>query len=1509
MCRYANRESSTSAGLRSCNFFPGLDSIGVPQRSTVFKTPLKFLSLIGLLLCATFAGAQAQTETAGVLSRSDAVVTGFSGIKPSDAPLPVGANPLDEFFIDLDGSSAQILSLAAPGAPPSGQLISTPSVLKITARQVGQVFATALDDGLGAGVPNIYLGATSAYGLHIVAPDSDGDGWPERLKTGAAAAEWMPGQLGSGLGGTPGSIYRLDGRTGEVTLFATVPGNSGPGLGDVVFDRNTRQFFASDLDDGRIYRISATGAVIDSFDHGVQGRPIAGLDAVEDDGEQADITDADFDIEKPETWGFTPAQRRVHGLAVREGRLFYAVNGQVWSVAISGDGFSAPRWELDADGLSGDGPNTDMLFNAQGQLYLAQRGEQRGSYDFSVFAEPEGSDVVRYRLEDPDDPTTESRWVEEPESYAIGLPEEHRQAEGGIALGYPYDENGFVRHGVCGGMLWSTGHRLRQSALAEEGAGEGESDVHGLQGNVVSLVRPQNVPPQQSYFADYDDFFGDAAKSGHMGDVEIWQPCEGAPDFTSAPPFGPLPPGILPPGDLPPDDLPPEFPPEYEYETNLRLTKRAGPKVCSTWFGGWLCRYRIRVTNTGPDDYFGPIMIEDALPTDPAGAVMGFSPEPPWACWNTGPSTHNCFRPGVFLAPGSSVGLTAYAWVPGDYGKCNLRNEARILWAPGGTQWNNDPTDDFDSANALIPADACDDPPEETDLKIYKRALGDCFALGGGLRCGYRVTVENQGPGAYDGNIVVADTVPAGTNAIFSGPPGLWVCGGASPNYTCTAAGVSLPNPGDSISFTVRVDLSHEQARELNCRVRNRVEITQAAGGSPLNTDPTNDTASALANVPDELCTAEPEKTDLKIYKRALACFRSEDGPRCGYRVTVRNLGPGTYQGDIKVEDTIPAGMSAVFSGPPGVWNCAGASPTYTCTAADAMLGIGEAITFTVRVDFTPEQARQSDCRIRNRVKITEAAGGTPQNTNPANDTANAVADVPEEICKLGLRSNLRIDKQASPTFCEKAADGWWCRYAIRVANMGPGTYEGPLEVTEALPGEPMNATWNIPWNCAGMGGGGGAVCNHPYTVMAPMTSRILFLKVKFSDDLVREKNCALPNVATITDAPGGTPKNTNPADDVAGDSAKVPVEFCEKEPTNLLLIKQGAQPECNTIGGGLYRCPFNVIVQNIGAGKYDGPITIRDDILGAEGSSITMEVPVPWNCVGSAPSITCKHPAVQLDPGQQVLMPVNVVIDPATYDECSLSNEAVILQAAGGSLQNQNAADDKDSASLPFPPLLANGKIYCHRPVPTQDCPPGFNWTGQSCERIGVSTPPPPAPPSRDCPAGFVGRYPDCKRIVTPQPDPKCPRGYVGTPPNCRQIVRPDPAPECPRGTVGQYPNCRRIIVDPPRQCTGGRILRAGECVCRRGRVWDGRRCVRRQCPQGTRGVYPNCRKVVVDPPRKCPRGTVGRWPNCRKVPPARCPSGTVGRPPNCRKIQLEVPRNLKLRQPDRGSGNRTVR
>jgi hypothetical protein len=794
--------------------------------------------LAGLMLPATHAGAQtsADGKGAGIIAPGDAVVTGFSGIKAPDAAVPPGADPLDAFHIDLDGASAQVFQLT-PAAPPQGQVITAPAPYKALARDVGQVFPIALDD---APVPNIYLGQSSAFGLQIVGPDRDGDGRPDRLRNGAPEAQWMPGQLGNG--GGPGSIYRIDGRTGALSVLATIPGNGGAGLGDIVFDKASRHFYVSDLDTGLIHRLDADGHMVDSFDHGTTGRKAAGLPPVSDDGAQANIKDARFSVENPQSWGFTAGPRRVWGMAVHDGRLYYAVadGPAIWSVGIGNDGAFAgdARLELEVEDTPEGHAIADIAFDAQGRMYLAQRGEIRGSYDYSVFAEPGKSVLRRYRRKADDDAAA---WEPVPEEYAIGFPEGHRNTAGGIALGYGYDTSGSIRRGSCHSTLWTTGDALRndEKHLAKLGD-EGPLEVHGLQGNDVALVRPQNAPPFQSYFVDYDGQFGDAGKAGHVGDVEIWQPCEGSPGFSE------LYPGYPPQGYVWVDD---EIPPLDRRRSNLKIKKR--PLFCWAIGGGkHRCAYRITVTNTGPHSYHGHIEVQDTIPDLP-GVTATFS-SAKFTCGGGAPSYTCKTKAPEHLAKFEQVIITVRVDVPNSRAKalhCRVRNHARILFAPGGSRRNTDPADDTDTATAQLPKHLCEEPP--TNLRLTNWALGDCVPSGGGYRCDFLVRVRNTGPSVYNDKLQVTDTIPAGTTATF---PGAWNCMGGAPSYQCGFNALVL-NPPAAAWMKVSIFVSTERAKQLNCKVTNKAKIDHAPGGSFNNTNPGDDQAWATANIPAFVCT------------------------------------------------------------------------------------------------------------------------------------------------------------------------------------------------------------------------------------------------------------------------------------------------------------------------------------------------------------------------------------------------------------------------------------------------------------------------------------------------------------------------------------------------------------------------------------------------------------------------------------------------------------------------------
>jgi hypothetical protein len=812
-------------------------------------------ALLALALSAWFAPLSAQPRP--IAERGDIAVTSFSGIRPG-LPAPGVTNPLDNFAIDLDGTSAQVLSVREAGGPPTGQLLPRFPTWIGRASEIGQVFGLTFDDGLGRPVPNLYLAQGSAFGLHIIEPNGFGPGLHKRLQRGQPGAQWMPGMWGPS--GQPGTIWRVDGMNGTVTPFTIIPGNSGAAIAGLAFDPQAKSIFAADLDTGMIHRFGPDGALREIYDHGVTGRPLRGLPPLPDDGSAIDINSPAFDSTDPATWGITPAGRRVTAMTVHRGRLWYVVaeGPQVWSVGLAPDGriVGDARWETDIAVTAPTNQVNTITFDGEGRMILAERGAQRATYDFATYAEPGNAAVLRYRLESPDNPATPSVWEPARDEYAIGLPPEHRAATGGAALNYGHDpQTGRMRGGACNATLWSTGDRLRASGTPDPAAPANPppDDVHGLQGNDISLVRPANVPPSQSYFVDVDSVFADAGKSGHVGLLATWQPCGGADFGTYMPPwFVPLP--------QPPGWLPPEFPPPRDpYRANLRLTKTAEPRSCLRWHGGdWLCGFRVEVTNTGPDTYVGPILVNDVMPALPPGATFGIV-APSWVCWATGPAAFSCVRNPAVLTPGASLAYHVYVRLSANTRQCKLANMAQIEWAPGGSPWNFDPSDDFDAASARIPAEFCPTREPRTNLQVRKIAAPKCQPMQGGssFLCSYAVAVLNTGPGTYNGPITVRDQAPAGTtvNAVSVGAPP-WACATSGATVDCTLAAVSL-DPGDFRGFWVRVLVPASVVRSLDCRAPNRASILFPPGGTAQNTNAADDSEQATAEMPASFCRGD----------------------------------------------------------------------------------------------------------------------------------------------------------------------------------------------------------------------------------------------------------------------------------------------------------------------------------------------------------------------------------------------------------------------------------------------------------------------------------------------------------------------------------------------------------------------------------------------------------------------------------------------------------------------------
>jgi hypothetical protein len=489
-------------------------------------------ALCAALLVVASAQPQAQEIANPVIATGNAAVTGFSGAVPPIKIAP-GADPGLNTFIDRTGPSLRIVDLQHMGGPAAAQFVEALKPFSFSAAVIGQVFGVALDDH---SPPNIYAAATSAYGLPIVAPGPDGK--PQHIKIGAPGAAFMPGLWGPH--GGPGTIWKIDGVTGAISLFANVTldgrANSGAALGGLAFDPDSKSLFVGDRENGFIHRFGLNGHELSRYDHGSSGREAQGLPPVPWTSQASiDVTSPQFDSANPATWNYAAPGRRVFGLAVNQHRLYYAVADslQVWSVGLNADGsFGADAViELAVPPAAGPTEISKITFDEQGRMFLAERPAPTGDFNFEAIAVPSIGRVLRYAIAGT---MADGRriWQQEPNEYAIGFPRDLRNGNGGIAIGYRYDAKGDLVPALCGGFMWSTGEDLRDAsdaALAARLKQSGPLNVDGLQGNETWRVRRDDEPPLVSYFIDYDDRFDEDGARGHLGDIAIARTCPSLP--------------------------------------------------------------------------------------------------------------------------------------------------------------------------------------------------------------------------------------------------------------------------------------------------------------------------------------------------------------------------------------------------------------------------------------------------------------------------------------------------------------------------------------------------------------------------------------------------------------------------------------------------------------------------------------------------------------------------------------------------------------------------------------------------------------------------------------------------------------------------------------------------------------------------------------------------------------------------------------------------------------------
>lgn len=132
---------------------------------------------------------------------------------------------------------------------------------------IGNIFGVAVNTRTG----DLFAAASSNYGSGYL-------GKPAVVRYG---------EIGGGPNSpqAAGTVYRLDAVSGQASVFVQLPQqpftfnqvdcetgsivnrpNAGVALGNITYDEYHDQFFVTNIEDGRIYRVSNTGVILDSYD-------------------------------------------------------------------------------------------------------------------------------------------------------------------------------------------------------------------------------------------------------------------------------------------------------------------------------------------------------------------------------------------------------------------------------------------------------------------------------------------------------------------------------------------------------------------------------------------------------------------------------------------------------------------------------------------------------------------------------------------------------------------------------------------------------------------------------------------------------------------------------------------------------------------------------------------------------------------------------------------------------------------------------------------------------------------------------------------------------------------------------------------------------------------------------------------------------------------------------------------------------------------------------------------
>ena len=438
-----------------------------------------------------------------------------------------------------------------------------------------------------------------------------------------------------------------------------------------------------------------------------------------------------------------------------------------------------------------------------------------------------------------------------------------------------------------------------------------------------------------------------------------------------------------------------------------------GKQVSGPFVAGRDATYILTVTNNGPSDSAGPIVVTDPIPS---GTTFVSANGPTWSC-DLAAGQVTCTRSSGLAAGAVAPQITLVVHVAADRTTA-VTNTASVSGpAPDPVPANNT-------------ASVTRTPDQQADLAIQKTST-NTFIPG---RTGtYRFDVHNFGPSFAAPPIRITDTLPADLTftAYTSVSPG-WTCSAAGQDVTCTQSNGLAPGGDSTVLISVAIDPSQ----------RGNIHNVATVGSPTPDPNQANNTDGD-----DTDTTAEADLAITKTHNPDPAVA----GQNVTYTVHVQNNGPSASSGPITVVDTLPPGMTYVSASGTD-WTCsvAGDQRTVTCDRALGLLRAAGAPDITVVAHVG------ADAGPATLVNLA-TVDGPDTDPVPNNNTT-------EDPTRVVNQANISLTK--TTTGDNPVSAGATTAFTIVVHNDGPSVASG-ISVADELPsGLSLVSVSGDGWSC-----------------------------------------------------------------------------------------------------------------------------------------------------------------------------------------------------------------------------------------------------------------------------------------------------------------------------------------------------------------------------------------------------------------------------------------------------------